>query len=121
FFKVQTAQIAAAIAQLFTNTASPLRGQLPGEFSTNANTAVVWSFPTTVAPELKIIFGWDSSGPTLIVRPSGFRSGDAPFEIDFGGGFASGTVVAETAIALRLQDSIGVAVKPQFKAAFSGG
>lgn len=120
FSPVQQPQIAAAIAQLFTNAASPLQGQLPGEFSTDAHT-VVWSFPTTAAPELRIIFGWDSSGPTLIVRSSGFRSGDAPFEMDFGGGYASGVVVAETAIALRLQDSIGVAVKPQFRAAFSGG
>lgn len=120
FSIVQQAQIAAAIEQLFSNAASPLRGHLPGEFSTAANT-VVWAFPTTAAPELKIIFGWDSSGPTLIVRSSGFRSGDAPFEIDFGGGYASGTVVAETAIAVRLLDSIGVAVKPQFKAAFTGG
>jgi hypothetical protein len=120
FSPVQQSQIADAIEQLFTNVASPLQGQLPGEFSTSANT-VVWSFPTTAAATLKVILGWDGAGPTLIVRSTGFRSGDAPFEIDFGGGYAGGAVVAEAAIAARLQSSIGVGVKPQLRGAFSGG
>ena len=121
FTPAQQAQAASAIARLFTDAASPLTGQLPGTFAIAGNT-VVWTFEVPGVPgaRLSVQAGWDAAGPALTIRSIGLRPADAPMALDFAGGYAGGTVVADAAVALRLQSSLGVGVTPQLKAALTG-
>lgn len=110
----QRRQIVTAIVQLLNATS------LPRAFSADGNTVVWSSVPGATGATLNITVGWDTEGPTLIVRTTGLRPADAPIGLDFEGGYASRHVVAQAALALRLH-GIGVPVEPQLAVTSAGG
>jgi len=113
------APLAASLGRLFTDTASPLAGALPGTVVVEQG-LVRWTSPSLGGGTLSLVAGWDTAGPRLAVTIDGLAPvGSAVLHVDVSHG--AGTTALSAALDVDLASSLGVAVAPRLAVATAGG
>ena len=108
-----------AVAALFSNPASPLKGTVPGQVKADpSGQSLTWSCTSTQGT-LALTAGW-TPGPTLLVQATNLKFQEGPLTLDLAAGSASGTLQCMTRLGLALQKIVPIPATPQFSAAFNG-
>jgi large repetitive protein len=120
--QAKQAQVATAIATLFNDATSPLKGVIPDSITASGQT-VVWNFDLGAhalgSGTVRVTLGWDGSGPTVQLAASQLKVSTAGMTGDLSVGYASGALQFSTTLAVDLNSSLGFDVAPRVSFGFS--
>lgn len=108
----------AAVATAAANFLNSLG--LPGSIAASG-TSINWLFTLggTDSGTLAIVLGWDGSGPIATLTAAAVKLGSGALNLDFGAGFAGGSITATAGFSVPLASALGVNLAPRLDAAFA--